>query len=69
MDKVCIVGCRPLSIDIKKRTCSIAGRAFHEGDCLSLDGDSGNVYAGALQVVVERPESLLAEVEKWKKGQ
>lgn len=69
MDKVCIVGCRSLSIDLEKRVCSFSGKIFKEGDFLSLDGNSGNVYSGTLGVIVERPLSLIAEVEKWKRGE
>jgi pyruvate,orthophosphate dikinase len=66
MDKVCIVNCSALSIDQKARKCVLGGQVFCEGDLLSLDGNTGKVYAGALDVVTERPVSLLAEVEKWK---
>lgn len=69
MDKVCIVGCRNLSIDDNKKACSIGGRTLSEGEHLSLDGNSGNIYFGALDVVVETPTALLAEVEKWKRGE
>jgi pyruvate, orthophosphate dikinase len=66
LDKVCIVGCKSLSIDVEKKSCSLGGRRFVEGDSLSLDGNTGLIYEGVRQIVVERPEYLLAEVEKWK---
>ena len=66
LDKVCVVGCGQVSIDYKKRTCSIAGRSFPEGDWISVDGNSGKVYAGRHAVVEERPTSLLKEVEGWR---
>jgi hypothetical protein len=39
-----------------------SARWFTEGDVLSLDGHSGNVYAGQLDVVTERPTERLEEV-------
>jgi pyruvate,orthophosphate dikinase len=66
MDKVCIVGCRQLSIDVKKKACLLGGKMLSEGDYLSLDGNSGNIYFGAFDIVVEKPTALLAELEKWK---
>ena len=68
MDKVCIVGCSALGIRMDDRSCSIAGRTFSERQVLSLDGNSGNVYDGALEVVEERPVALLAEIEGWKRS-
>ncbi len=66
LDKVCVVGCGQLSIDYKKRTCSMAGKSFPEGDWISVDGNSGMVYAGRHAVVEERPTSLLEEVAGWR---
>ncbi len=48
MGKVCICGASALQIDYDKRTVSVAGEIFHEGDHLSIDGTSGTVYAGQL---------------------
>jgi pyruvate,orthophosphate dikinase len=66
LGKVCLVGCRELELDDRHRRCRIAGRDLTEGDQLSLDGDGGRVYAGAVPVVRERPEEALAEVERWR---
>lgn len=66
LNKVCIVGCRDLAIPSGGRGCRLGGRWFTEGDCLSLDGHSGTVYGGKLEVVVEQPDEYLREVECWK---
>jgi pyruvate,orthophosphate dikinase len=66
LNKVCIVGCRELAIPAGRRGCRLGERWFTEGDCLSLDGHSGMVYDGKLNVVVERPTQYLREVERWK---
>ncbi len=64
MNKVCIVGCRDLIIDANRR-CRLGGQWFGERDVLSLDGHSGAVYSGKLQVVAERPLQLLSVVQQW----
>jgi phosphohistidine swiveling domain-containing protein len=48
MGKVCICGASALHIDYTKKTVSVAGQVFREGDFLSIDGTSGTVYAGQL---------------------
>ncbi len=49
MGKVCVCGAAALEIDYDKKTVSVAGQVFHEGDFLSIDGTSGSVYAGELK--------------------
>jgi pyruvate,orthophosphate dikinase len=66
LNKVCIVGCRQLTVPVGSRGCRLGNRWFKEGDCLSLDGHSGTVYEGKLEVVVEKPIPYLREVERWK---
>ncbi|HMB06188.1 MAG TPA: PEP-utilizing enzyme, partial [Isosphaeraceae bacterium] len=65
LNKVCIVGCRDLVIPGARRGCRIGGLEFAEGDDLSLDGHSGNVYGGKLEVVVEKPTQYLSEIQRW----
>jgi pyruvate,orthophosphate dikinase len=65
LNKVCVVGCRELALATHRR-CHIGGQAIGEGDLLSLDGHSGDVYAGPVQAVTEQPTDYLAEVERWK---
>jgi len=67
LNKVCIVGCRALVIEQGHR-CRIGDQSFSEGDVLSLDGHSGAVYAGRLQVVTEKPVELLCEVRRWRES-
>ncbi|MFZ2467001.1 MAG: PEP/pyruvate-binding domain-containing protein [Parvibaculum sedimenti] len=65
LGKVCLVGCSSLRILPEKGICVIGGREFCEGDELTLDGDAGRIFAGALSVIRERPEAALAEVARW----
>jgi pyruvate,orthophosphate dikinase len=48
MGKVCICGASALDIDYAKKTVTVAGQTFNEGDFLSIDGTSGTVYGGQL---------------------
>ncbi len=66
LDKVCLVGCVDLRIDLATRSCQIGGRRFTEGDPLCLDANEGRVLAGKPQLVVEKPLEYLAEVERWR---
>ena len=58
MGKVCVVGAGELEIDAAARTMRADGRRFAAGDWISIDGSSGEVYAGRLSTkpseVVER---------------
>ena len=49
MGKVCICGASALDIDYDKKTVTVAGQTFKEGDFLSIDGTSGIVYGGQLK--------------------
>lgn len=65
LDKVCLVGCTALTIDGDHRTCVIGGRALRAGDWLTLDGNSGNVYAGRIPVVIDTPDEALETIARW----
>ena len=49
MGKVCICGASAVDIDYDKKTVTISGQVFKEGDFLSIDGTSGVVYGGQLK--------------------
>ena len=49
MGKVCICGASALDIDYHKKTVTVAGQTFKEGDFLSIDGTSGEVYGGQIK--------------------
>jgi pyruvate,orthophosphate dikinase len=57
MGKVCICGASALEIDYDKRTVSVNGQTFNEGDFLSIDGTAGTVYAGQLKAA---PSEIIA---------
>src|SRR5688572_2910441 len=49
MGKVCICGASGVEINYDKKTATIAGETFNEGDYLSIDGTTGTVYGGELK--------------------
>jgi pyruvate,orthophosphate dikinase len=66
MGKPCIVGCAALTIDVAGHSARLDGAAIREGDWLSIDGEQGTVYLGQREVVIERPDAELAEIERWR---
>jgi len=62
---ICLVGCSALTIDMPTRRCRIGETMLNEGDFLSLDGNTGAIYAGWLEPVIERPERALATIRGW----
>ncbi len=48
MGKVCIVGCGALQIDYRKREMAVNGTTVKEGDWISLDGSTGEVFGGKI---------------------
>ena len=66
LGKVCVVGCPNLTIDLVQRQCRIGTALLKEGDLLSLDGGTGQVFPGRLPVVTERPDSVLATIAGWR---
>jgi len=68
MDKPCIVGCAELTVDAAGRCARLPRTTVKEGDWLSIDGGAGAIYLGRGNVVVDRPEPDLAEIERWRAG-
>lgn len=64
--KVCLVGCSGVRVDSKGDAAWFGEHCVKAGDWLSLDGSDGAIYAGRAQYRLERPEALLAEVERWR---
>lgn len=66
MGKPCIVGCTMLRIDAAKRQAHLGEAVIGEGDWLSIDGAAGSIHLGQGQVVVDKPDAELAQVEEWR---
>lgn len=54
MGKCCVSGAGEIKIDYKEKTIEMAGQLYHEGDWISLNGSTGEVYDG--QVPTAEPE-------------
>ncbi len=65
LGKPCIVGCHAIAIDPSLRHATVDGREVREGDVVSLDGSTGEIYSGALDTIEERPAALLEAVKTW----
>jgi pyruvate, orthophosphate dikinase len=57
MGKVCVCGAAALQIDYDKKTVTVSGHTYNEGDFLSIDGTSGTVYAGQIKTA---PSEIIA---------
>lgn len=71
LGKVCLVGCDTLQIDPARRLLRFAGltpdapeRVLMEGDLLTLDGNNGSVWPGAVRTIREVPTELLRELDQ-----
>ncbi|MGD0106616.1 MAG: PEP-utilizing enzyme [Rhodopila sp.] len=65
LGKVCLVACPGLEIDLARHQYRIGGSLRNEDDLMSLDGNTGAVYAGKLMPVIERPGQTLAAIAGW----
>ena len=64
MGKVCVCGAAAVAIDYDKKTTTIAGHTFKEGDFLSIDGTAGTVYAGQIKTAPSEIVSGLLNNDK-----
>ena len=51
MGKCCVSGCGEIKMDEENRKFELAGKVFHEGDYISIDGSTGNIYEGVIPTV------------------
>ena len=51
MGKCCVSGCGEIKMDEENKQFELAGKVYHEGDWLSIDGSTGNIYDGAVPTV------------------
>ena len=51
MGKCCVSGCGAIVMDEENKRFILAGKTYHEGDWLSLDGSTGSIYDGAMPTV------------------
>ncbi|MBQ3481228.1 MAG: pyruvate, phosphate dikinase, partial [Oscillospiraceae bacterium] len=51
MGKCCVSGCGEIKMDEENKKFTLAGKVFHEGDYISIDGSTGNIYEGVIPTV------------------
>ncbi len=51
MGTCCVSGCGEINIDEENKVFTLGGQTFHEGDWISLDGSTGNIYGEAVATV------------------
>ncbi|NLX48287.1 MAG: pyruvate, phosphate dikinase [Methanospirillum sp.] len=66
MGRVCVVNCRSLAIDAAGHRCTIGGTVLREGEVITIDGDTGAVYAGEVEIREERPSELIDAALTWR---
>jgi pyruvate, orthophosphate dikinase len=62
MGKCCISGVGALKIDYKKRTLIVDGIKYHEGDWISLNGSTGNIFEGKMPTIEPELSGEFAEI-------
>jgi len=68
LGKPCISACSPLRIDMARRVAVFGDRSLAEGETITLDSNTGRVYAGKAEIVIERPTEWLDEISKWRRS-
>jgi pyruvate,orthophosphate dikinase len=65
MGKPCVSGCDAITIDVRERTAKIGDAILHEGDVITIDGTTGNVYPGRIPTVEAQFFDELATLLTW----
>ena len=65
MGRCCVSGCGAITMDEEHKQFTLAGKTYHEGDWLSLDGSTGNIYDGAIPTVDAEIGGEFGRVMAW----
>ncbi|MEE9270813.1 MAG: pyruvate, phosphate dikinase [Candidatus Krumholzibacteria bacterium] len=65
MGKCCVAGCSALQVDYKKKLFRVGDQTFNAGDPITVDGSTGNVFAGTLPTVDPVLDDCYHEFMKW----
>ncbi len=68
MGKPCVSGCEAISIDVHERVAHVGGTVLHEGDVITIDGTTGNVFAGLIPTVEPEFSEDLHTLLGWADG-
>ncbi len=65
MGECCVSGCQEIVMDEEKRRFSLGGKVFNEGDWLSIDGSTGNIYDGVIPTVDAQIAGEFGRIMMW----
>ena len=65
MGKPCVSGCEAIEIDNRERRATVGGVVLNEGDVVTIDGSTGNVYAGEIPTIEAEFFAELATLLSW----
>ncbi len=65
MGKCCVSGCGDIAMDEENKKFTLAGKTFHEGDFISIDGSTGNIYDGLIPTVDAEISGNFGTIMGW----
>ena len=65
MGTCCVSGCGDIAMDEKNKKFTLAGKTFHEGDVISIDGSTGNIFDGEVPTVDAKIAGEFGRVMEW----
>ena len=65
MGTCCVSGCGDIIMDEENKKFTLAGKEFHEGDFISIDGTTGNIYDGVIKTVDAQIAGTFGRVMAW----
>ena len=65
MGTCCVSGCGDINMDEENKQFTLAGKTFHEGDCISIDGTTGNIYDGIIPTVDATIAGEFGRIMAW----
>ena len=65
MGTCCVSGCGDIAMDEENKKFTLGGKTFHEGDCISIDGSTGNIYDGIIPTVDATIGGEFGRIMSW----
>ena len=65
MGTCCVSGCGAIVMDEENKKFTLAGKTYHEGDYISIDGSTGNIYDGIIPTVDAEISGYFGRIMKW----
>ncbi len=65
MGTCCVSGCGEIAMDEENKKFTLAGKEYHEGDCISIDGSTGNIYDGLIPTVDATIAGEFGRIMDW----